>query len=118
MEFRVLGSLEVRRGRLVGKQAALLGLLLLHPNRALGAERLIDALWDADRPRSAENLLQGYVSQLRKTLGPERIQTVGGGCLVRVEETALDSQRFRRLVDEGSGATDPARAAALLAEAL
>src|SRR3954454_12421374 len=101
MEFRVLGSLEVRRGRLVGKQAALLGLLLLHPNRALGAERLIDALWNGDRPRSAENLLQGYVSHLRKTLGADRIQTLAGGYLVRVEEGELDSLRFRRLVAEG-----------------
>src|SRR4051794_18412049 len=118
MEFAVLGPLEARSGRLVGKQAALLGLLLLHANRALAAERLIEALWNGDRPRSAENLLQGYVSHLRKTLGADRIETVAGGYLVRVDDDELDAQRFRRLVEEGTASADPARAAVLLAEAL
>jgi len=118
MEFRVLGPLELRRGRAAGKQGALLGLLLLHPNRAVGAERLLDALWGGDRPRSAANLLQGYVSQLRKTLGPERIRTVAAGYLVSVTEDELDSLRFARLLDAAREASDPVRTSALLTEAL
>src|SRR3954471_3864413 len=118
MEFGVLGQLELQRGRGAGKPPAVLGLLLLHPNRPLTAERLIDALWPGDRPRSAANLLQGYVSQLRKTLGPERIRTVPGGYLAGVGEDELDSLRFARLVDEGRDAAEAVQISALLAEAL
>jgi DNA-binding response OmpR family regulator len=49
MGFRLLGRLEVvRDGRSVligsGKQRALLGLLLLHPNEVVSRDRLIDEL--------------------------------------------------------------------------
>jgi predicted ATPase/DNA-binding SARP family transcriptional activator len=118
MDYRILGPLELAHGRAVGKQGALAGLLLLHANRTLGAERLIEALWGDDRPRSAANLLQGYVSQLRKLLGPERITTVPGGYQASAAADQLDSLRFVRLVDEGREAADPARMSALLAEAL
>ncbi len=50
MDFRILGSLQVLdEGRVVAlggsKQRALLGLLLLHANETLSADRLIDELW-------------------------------------------------------------------------
>ena len=55
MEFGLLGTLEVRDGDgplpLGGpKQRALLALLLLHANRVLARERLIDELWGEEPP--------------------------------------------------------------------
>jgi DNA-binding SARP family transcriptional activator len=49
MEFRVLGPIEViedgRRLQVAsGRQLALLGLLLIHANRPISADRIIDEL--------------------------------------------------------------------------
>ena len=80
MEFRILGPLEVREnGREVplggSKQRALLASLLLHANEVVSRDRLIDELWGASPPPTASTALQVYVSQLRKSLGRELIQT-------------------------------------------
>ena len=55
MEFRMLGPLEAwDQGRevLLGgpKPRALLGVLLLHANEVVPADRLIDELWGEDSP--------------------------------------------------------------------
>jgi predicted ATPase/DNA-binding SARP family transcriptional activator len=121
MEFRILGPLELRRGRAVGKQGTLLGLLLLRPNRVVSTGRLMEGLWAEGPPRSAGNLVQGYVSQLRRTLGPDRIATAADGYRIAVEDDELDSLRFLRLAAKGRSALDagdPGRAAAALDEAL
>ena len=75
MEFRILGPLEVRdRGHPLsfegGKQRVLLGVLLLHANKVVSTERLVDELWGAKPPARATKLVQGYVSGVRKVLGP------------------------------------------------
>lgn len=108
MEFRILGQLEVDDdGRLVtlggSKQRALLAILLLHANEALPRDRLIDQLWDGNPPETARNALQVYVSQLRKVLGAELIETRPQGYLIRVEPDALDLERFERLATEAHG---------------
>ena len=84
VEYRVLGPLEVsvdgRPARLgAPKQRATLVLLLCRPNIVVPASRLIDGLWGDYPPGSAANLVQGYVSGLRKTLGKEAIETRGAG---------------------------------------
>ena len=76
MDFRLLGPLEVSRGgdllELGGpKQRALLALLLLDAGRVVSTDRLIDALWGEQPPRTAATSLQNFVSQLRKLLGPD-----------------------------------------------
>ena len=55
MEFAILGPVEARRDgrtlRLGGhKQRALLAILLLNANNAVSRDRLIEALWDEQRP--------------------------------------------------------------------
>ena len=76
MEFRVLGPFEVAgEGSEVlpvraAKERALLLLLLLHANEVVSAERLIDELWGERPPESAANVLQTYVSHLRRLLEP------------------------------------------------
>ncbi len=126
VEYRVLGPLEVSvDGRSVRlgapKQRATLALLLCRPNTVLPSARLVDALWGDDPPASAGNLLQGYVSGLRKVLGKEAIETQGAGYVLRVGRDALDLQRFEELAYEGSKALerdDQDSASALLHEAL
>jgi DNA-binding SARP family transcriptional activator len=106
MEFRILGPLEVRAesGRtldLAGKQRTLLALLLLNANEAVSTDRLIDDLWDGKPPETAGKALQVYVSQLRKLLGKDRLQTRSPGYLLRVDRDELDADRFQRLHQEG-----------------
>src|SRR2546428_12262534 len=96
MDFRILGPLEVvADGQEVplggAKQRALLALLLLHPNRVVSRDRLIDELWETDPPETARTALQVHVSQLRKALGRDRIVTQAPGYLVRVEPGELES---------------------------
>jgi DNA-binding SARP family transcriptional activator/streptogramin lyase len=99
------------------KQRALLGLLLLHANRVVSRDRLIDELWDGSPPETASTALQVYVSQLRKALGRDAIVTQAPGYMVNVEPGTLDSERFEQLVQEAH-ASDPDVAAERLREAL
>src|SRR5262249_57904226 len=87
------------------RQRALLALLLTRPNEVVSADRLVDELWGAEPPRTALNTIQYYVSQLRKTLGADRIVTRPPGYLIRVEPEELDLARFERLAQEGSAAS-------------
>jgi DNA-binding SARP family transcriptional activator/tetratricopeptide (TPR) repeat protein len=105
MEFRILGPLEVLAdGRAVDlggqKQRGLLAMLLLEANRVVASDRLVDALWEEEPPETASKALQVYVSQLRKLLGKDRLQTKAPGYLLRVEEGELDLDRFRQLHEE------------------
>ncbi|HEY1370648.1 MAG TPA: BTAD domain-containing putative transcriptional regulator [Gaiellaceae bacterium] len=104
MDFRILGPLEVADdGRTLplgrGRQRALLGLLLVHANEVVGQERLVDELWGESPPPTALTALHGYVSRLRKLLGPDRLQTRPPGYLLRVEKEELDLHRFQRLAE-------------------
>jgi class 3 adenylate cyclase len=106
MDFRILGPLEVLSDGqpldLGGqKQRALLALLLLEANRVVSSGRLIDALWEEEPPETAQKALQVYVSQLRKLLGKERLQTQAPGYRLRVEPDELDLARFQHLQEQG-----------------
>jgi DNA-binding SARP family transcriptional activator len=117
-EFRILGPLEVsdETGPLLlggQKQRAVLALLLLEPGRVVSVDRLLDALWGEHPPRTATTSLQNFVSQLRKTLGPEILETKPPGYRLRVRPGELDLDRFRILVESARSATGPERAAKL-----
>src|SRR5688572_27114706 len=100
MEFRILGPLEVlddsRRTVEIGsaKPRSLLAVLLLSANRVVSRDELVDALWGERAPGTAQKALQVYVSQLRKSLGRERILTHAGGYELRVQPGELDLERF------------------------
>src|SRR6476469_3739141 len=101
MEFRILGPLEVladgRALELGGpKQRALLAALLVAANRAVPSDDLVRALWDDEPPETAHKALQIHVSNLRKLLGRDRVETQPPGYLVRVAEDELDLERFER----------------------
>src|SRR5687767_4377514 len=127
MEFRVLGTLEVRgdggveievRG---SRRRSLLVLLLLQPGQVVPAERLIDGLWGDEPPRDGANALQVLVSKLRQALGRDVVVTRGPGYALEVPPGSVDVGVFEQLVAEGRTALaggDPARAAERLRSAL
>jgi DNA-binding SARP family transcriptional activator/DNA-binding beta-propeller fold protein YncE len=78
-------------------------LLLLHGNRVVSRDRLIDELWDGSPPETASTALQVYVSGLRKALGHEAIVTRPPGYMISVAPGALDLERFELLVKEAHG---------------
>ncbi len=135
MEFRILGPLEVldeerRRVRLPGtKTRALLAELLINANRVVSTDRLVEAVWGEDAPETAAKTLQTYVLQLRKAVEPGRARGTSGellltresGYLLAVQPEQVDALRFQRLVQEGRdalSASEPERAASVLAQAL
>ena len=106
MRYGILGPLEASEdGRIVevkgAKQRLLLAMLLLHANRVVSSDRLIDALWEEQPPDTGVKALQVHVSQLRKLLGRHHLETKAPGYLLRVEPDALDLERFQRLHDAG-----------------
>jgi YVTN family beta-propeller protein len=115
-----LGSLQVRDdGRDCsvgsGRQRALLLLLVLHNGELVSSDRLVDALWGERPPATAAKALQGYVSQLRRSLPAEAIETRGSGYVLRAADT--DAAEFERLLDRAL-AEQPADAVATLRAAL
>ena len=64
---------------------------------------LIDCLWDGRPPRSARANLHSYVTQLRRLLGDDRLESTPDGYRMRVEEGDLDAEVFERLVASAHG---------------
>ncbi len=122
LEFRILGPLEVIRddgpAALGGpRQRSTLALLLLEANRVVPIDRLADELYAGRPPVTAVTQVQRQVSDLRKLLGADVIETRPPGYLLRVDEDQFDLARFERLTaaaERGRGA----EAATLLGEAL
>jgi DNA-binding SARP family transcriptional activator len=106
MEFRILGQLEVvADGRALDlgglQQRAILLALLVDANRTVSTDRLIDTLWEAAPPATAQKAVQVHISQLRKLLGSDRLQTRAPGYALHVEPDELDLACFERLWEEG-----------------
>ena len=108
------------------RQRSVLAILLLHANEVVPSDRLIDLLWDGSAPPTAATALQGYVSQLRKAIEPDRTQptvivTEGSGYVARVAPGQLDVSRFEQLTRQGRdhlAAGRPRQAAEAFADAL
>jgi DNA-binding SARP family transcriptional activator len=105
LEFRLLGPLEVKDDSAsvpIGgqKQRAVLALLLLDAGHVVSTDRLIGALWGESPPRTAATSLQNFVSQLRKQLGPDVLETKSPGYVLRVEPRQVDLEHFRSLVEK------------------
>jgi DNA-binding SARP family transcriptional activator/tetratricopeptide (TPR) repeat protein len=131
IRYGILGPIQLSDGeRLlhVGgpRQVALLVYLLLHANRAVSSDQLIDALWADGSTGSAVKRLRVAIVRLRRSLehathDESALRTVGGGYLLEVPPNELDAELFRARVRDGQRALDenqPAAAARLLSEAL
>jgi WD40 repeat protein/DNA-binding SARP family transcriptional activator len=124
VDFRVLGPLEAQAHNgpitLGGtKQRAVLAHLLLRANALVPADRLIDEVWGDDPPAAARNVLQTYVSRLRKELGAERLEHRQGGYVLHADPAEIDLGRFESLLHEArrKAAVDAATAVELYRDA-
>src|SRR5262245_34034372 len=122
LSFRLLGPLEAWDGdRLLDiggqRQRSLLALLLLSANRVVPTDALVDALWGEEPPRTATTSLHNAVSQLRRALGTDVLETRTPGYVLHVEAGGLDLVEFERLLAQARG-EPPEERARTLREAL
>ena len=122
--FGILGPIEVAVAGIVRppggpKQRLLLAVLLLEAPRPVSVDRLLDELWGETPPASGRSALQVLVSALRGSL-PVRLRTLPGAYALDAAGDELDAARFAAMAAEGRALrmTDPARASAVLGEAL
>ncbi|MFF3937395.1 AfsR/SARP family transcriptional regulator [Streptomyces phaeofaciens] len=133
VRFQVLGDLRVYRGEteldLGGPQErAFLALLLVRAGQPVAVSEIVDILWGAEPPRSALNVVRRHVGSLRRLLEPGLATRAEGRLLLRdaggyrlvTDGDSGDLPRFRTLHEEARrlAAHEPARAVALLTEAL
>ena len=129
MQFRVLGSLEVRRGNDVvdigsTNERKILAALLVDANAVVSTSRLIEVLWGDDPPASDRNALQTYIARLRRRLGaaatPAPVVTRPPGYAIELGPHQLDSLQFCELMDQARASlhVDPSRAIEILDDAL
>ena len=121
-EFRLLGSLEIVGDdgplALAGqRQRALLAILLLDAGRVVPTDRLIDQLWGERPPATATTSLHNAVSQLRRLLGADTLETRPPGYVLHVERETIDAVRFERMLRDARRA-EPEEKARKLREAL
>ncbi|HEX9349937.1 MAG TPA: BTAD domain-containing putative transcriptional regulator, partial [Gaiellaceae bacterium] len=103
------------------RKRAVLAILLLHLNRVVSSDRLIEELWGERPPATALQTVRVHVSQIRKVLGLDLLRTLPAGYVLELGPDQLDTRRFERLLDEGRAAIavgDAASAAAFLHEGL
>jgi DNA-binding SARP family transcriptional activator/tetratricopeptide (TPR) repeat protein len=113
VRYRILGPLSVTvDGRSVavtaGRDRVVLAMLLVNPNRIVGAGELIDALWGSAPPVTARGQLQSCISRLRRILPPGVILTDRAGYGIRVGPDDLDSEVFARSVEQARASGDRA----------
>ena len=115
VEIGILGALEVRaatRSLPLGgtKQRAVLAMLVLAPNTVVSVDFLADGLWGDAFPSSAGNVIQTYISRIRRVLASEDSDTVGfggvrrcrPGYLLDIDPEHIDLYRFERLARDGN----------------
>ena len=78
------------------RQRALFAFLVLNANEVVSNDRLAEALWPREIPRTAAKAIQVYVSALRKALGSHRelLETRGSGYRLRISGGELDLHEF------------------------
>jgi len=82
------GAPQVRR---------LLAELLVHRNRPVLQDTLVDALWDGAPPPAAVSAFQSKVSRLRRLLAPDELRSTPAGYVLSVVPGDLDMDEFERL---------------------
>ncbi|MER0240721.1 AfsR/SARP family transcriptional regulator [Streptomyces sp. HSW2009] len=128
--FGLLGTSEVlvagRRISIAGvRQQTLVAMLSLDAGNTVGAGRLIEGIWGAHPPKTADAQLRICVSRLRRRLTeagtPGLISTESHGYRLAVARDRVDAHRFSDLLDASrkvEAAGDRAEAVRLLRTAL
>ncbi|HEY8980826.1 MAG TPA: BTAD domain-containing putative transcriptional regulator [Streptomyces sp.] len=115
--LQILGPLRIWRDGVEldpgpRQQSYLLAVLLARAGKPISTSELVDLVWAEDVPASAVNILQKYVSALRKLLEPLRPLREAGNFLHRrgtsylftAKPATLDLVAFRDLVDAAKAA--------------
>ena len=122
--FGLLGPVAAwRDGREIDlgspQQRALFALLLLHRNRVVSMDTMLDTLWPTQPPSSAVQVLRSYVFRLRRCLAAGSVRTDHGSLLVshrhgyelRLGAEQVDADRFESLVAAGRAELEAGHAA-------
>ena len=125
LRYSILGPLAVEGPdgpiRLGGpRQRSFLAVLLLRANQVVSIDRLAEQLYGEAAPVTAVTQVHRQVSELRRLLGADAIETTPPGYRLRLAPGQLDLERFERLTEEAARLPPDGadRAAALLREAL
>ncbi len=103
-ELKVLGGVGLHRGGealpLGGPKAELvLSILIAHRGSFIATDRLVEALWHGEPPKSAVATVQSLVSRLRAVLDPDFTIAFGsGGYRLEVLDGEIDAARFEALL--------------------
>jgi predicted ATPase/DNA-binding SARP family transcriptional activator len=123
VKFGILGPVEAwiedERLALGGpRQLTLLAFLVLHANRAVSSDMLLDGVWGgANREGGGAKRLSVAIARLRKALEPlclegsQVLRTVTGGYMLSLAPGDLDAELFEAMVREGRAALDAGDAA-------
>jgi DNA-binding SARP family transcriptional activator len=104
MLFRVLGTLEASvGGRWVAlgksRQLTVLALLLLHANRSVSIDRLVEGVWNGIPPKTATEQIQTCVWRLRRRFAQDSlIGRTASGYVLNIPAERVDVGVFERLV--------------------
>src|SRR5687768_11158949 len=135
MRIAVLGPLEVSThdGRPVtvpgAKERLLLAVLAAGSPDVVSTDRIVETLWNGDRPASAQKSLQVHLVHLRSALEPERARGEAGRYVVRrgtgyaltTPAADVDARRVGELAARARGrlaAGDPGEAVRLVSAGL
>jgi DNA-binding SARP family transcriptional activator len=139
VRLAVLGPLAVWRDMAPvalgpARQRAVLGLLAVHEGSGLSRAAIVDALWGEEPPPTAREMVQGYISRLRRLLWPGNGTREGApprrgaalswdGAWYRLAAGAVDSDlvEFGQLSDrarQSAAAGDAGQACRLYGQAL
>jgi DNA-binding SARP family transcriptional activator len=122
LSVRLLGHVSAHRdGRRVdmtgAQRLAMLSVLALRAGERVSSAELIDGIWDEQAPDQARHALHVYISELRRALGADAIETRRGGYRLCVDEERVDALLFEQMVGRVNGGP-PEQTLAELVEAL
>lgn len=114
--IRVLGPIDVvtpsgapssAGGR---RQRALLAALVVGAGRAVPIDHLCEVLWGDRPPRSADNTLGSYVSNLRQVVGAHALVRRNHSYEIDLDTVDVDALEFERFIRRAEAAGDRPRA--------
>lgn len=99
VNVEVLGPVRIDGAVLSPRERALLAALAVRRGERVTAEELAEALWGGRPPASWRKQVQIAIGRLRRSLGPDRIETLESGYALRLADDELDVARFESLLD-------------------
>lgn len=100
-------------------QRCVLALLTASFGKTVSADRIISEIWGESPPAKPSQSLQTYVSNLRRLLGREAIETRHTGYRLRVRAESIDVEQFRDAFSTAAAADgDPTEVESTLERAL